>query len=244
MITIEQIKNFFLKNGRNIIVILLVLLSVYQCSNSKEQRLAGANDQLEKSFKEKKQILKEQEAKRVQLKDSFNREIKKITDKENIAKDKIVQLTACIGLIQHKLDNTKEEIKTYTSSQSSNAFNKRYGPGSATADSSSVVLKNNVPKKVLTDLAIKDALEDNIVIKDSIISEKDKIIEGKTEAISMQAVELQEAEITIGLGKDALKTSEELSKDLNNQIKAQKVKNTIVKILVPLAFIGGLLIAN
>lgn len=224
--------------------LVFLLLFVYTCANNKQHELAGENKKLQEQLREQKDGLIIQEKHRKFIKDSFAAEIKKIAEKENISKDKIARLENDLKSINSGLDKAKEEIKNYTHVQSVKAFNKRYGPASADFDLTSVSLKNDTPKKVLTDLAIKDALEDTLVIKDSVIKEKDEIIEGKQETITMQSIEISEGEKSIELGKNALKASEDLTKNEKDQNKALKTKSTVAKILIPVAFIVGILIGK
>lgn len=237
-------KEKFKKYWLHILAIVALLLLTYTCVNNKQHELEGERKQLKEQLKSAKSALVQQENNRKVLKDSFSREIKKAEEKVSKLEQNNLELRNKVVSLQNKAKGEKEKVKNYSNKQFAEYFNIRYNTNTTDFDSTSVKLKSDTPKKIVEELIDKDEFEDTVKIQDTIINNMEKVVEEKDKVIEFKDKEIVEAEKSIKLSAETLKVAEELNKSAEKQIKTLKVKGTVVKILVPLAFLAGFLISN
>lgn len=236
----EKLKKYWL----HILAIVALLLLTYTCVNDKQHELEGERKQLKEQLKSAKSALVQQENDRKVLKDSFLREIKKSEEKVSKLEQNNLELRNKVVSLQNKAREEKKKVKNYSNKQFAEYFNNRYNTNTTDFDSTSVKIKADTPKKIVEELIDKDEFEDTVKIQDTIIKNMEKVVEEKDKVIGLKDKEIVEAEKSIKMSAETLKVAEELNKSAEKQIKTLKIKGTVIKILVPLAFIAGFLISN
>jgi len=236
-----------MKYTREIIIagLLILLLSVYNCSNNRQHELAGEAVQLKQQLRKQVDGLKTQKIRNEFLFDSISAENKK-RDLENLQLQKTnLALMQRINYNAKQTAKKKQEVKKYSFKQSAEFLAKRYETKSIEATPTSVNLKENIPNNVVEELIDKDAMVQDLGDLHKIIENKDSEIGNKDKTILSKDLEIAAKEIETKKTQEALDTSQEITKKIEKELKQLKTKTFILKYIVPpAAFIGGVLIGK
>lgn len=225
-------------------ILFIGLITVSTCSHNNQLRIEGEKVQLEKDLKEIKTQIAEAEKSTKKLLDSLS--------EEDIKKDKQIaklnksnkQLADRQKLREKELEKEKEKIASYSYTESAQMLSTRYNTEAITATETAVNLGEDIPNKVIIELAEKDVCYENSADKDKTIENKDEEIKLEKEKTLNANLKVASIQVEKELLKDGLQKSEEINKKSQKQIKSLRAKNFVNKIFVIGAFVGGILISN
>jgi len=225
-------------------VCIIALLSLLNCNNNKYQQLRGEYEVLKEDYKIKKDDLIIAETSRLRVKDSIRLEdakkeatIKHLSEVAQKSRDRIKALEAL------NIDK-KKQIKSLTLDGVAKELNENYGGSNATAKEKSIDISGSLPYQVLETIADANTAQDIIKEKNVQLSSKDSIISVKSSQLRDSRVNLFSTEKQIDHHKILEETADKNIKNLENQNKKLRVKSTISKVLIPVAFGLGYLIVK
>lgn len=230
----KDFKYYFIAIGAAVLILFL-----RSCSNDSFQQSKGENSVLEKQVEKSKDGLRLEKERRLREKDSIN---KKIAEKDKEVKqlrDKLSQSDFKIAELELKLGKDKLKIKNMSLVKVADTLNSIYGGKNATANSSDISVKGNLPYQ-LVETAVENSFSKSVikekdkqlVVFDSIVSVKDKIISNKDILIISAEKNIEKAE-------QLQKAQEDLNKGLEKENKKLKKRNFLDKILIPIAGAAG-----
>lgn len=242
----EKIKQYW--KQISVALVFIALLTVSTCSHNSQIKAEGEKIQLKKELSEIKTQIADAEKATKALVDSLSA--------EDAKKDKrIAELTKSNKQLidsqvarEKELRKEKERIAKYSYAQAAQAFRVEYKTQAVVATEASVNLGEDVPNRVLADIAEKEVCEKDSADKDTTIKNKDEQIKLEQEKTLSANLKTASVEVEKALLKDGLQTAEDINKKSEKQIKSLKTKNFINKVLVVCGiiggFIGGVLIAK
>lgn len=238
----EKIKQYW--KQISVALVFIALLAVSTCSHNSQMKAEGEKIQLKKELSEiKTQIAKAEKATKF-LVDSLSAEDNK-KDKRIIELNKSnKQLSDNQVEREKRLKKQKEKIAKYSYAQAAQVFKVEYKTEAVVATETSVNLGEDIPNRVLADLAEKEVCEKDSADKDKTIENKDEQIKLEQEKTLNANLKTASVQVEKELLKDGLQTAEEINKKSEKQIKSLKTKNFINKIFVIGAFVGGMLIVK
>jgi hypothetical protein len=228
----------------SVALVFIALLTVSTCSHNSQIKAEGEKIQLVEELSEIKiQIIDAEKATKA-LVDSLSAEDAKKDRRIAELKKSNKQLLDRQVLREKELKKEKEKIAKYSYAQAAQAFKVEYKTEAVVATETSVNLGQDIPNKVLADLAEKEVCEKDSADKDATIKNKDEQIKLEQEKTLSANLKTASVQVEKELLKDGLQTSEEINKKSEKQIKSLKTKNFINKILIIGAFVGGISIAK
>jgi len=232
----EQIKKYW-----KIVIAFIILLAVfYTCENNKSNILKGKTIALEEQLKKVNREIKIQEKNRQELKDSILKNTIKNNRQIDSLKNKNIELQYKITYLSNKNQENKKLVENKNIKELVSFYNKRYNTSeNYPLDSTKMVTGKNTAKLVNKELLDLDFCKEESTIQKEQLSLRDSIIDKKTKIINDSFIIITESEKTIELQKQQQETSDEVIKNVKKQLKKEKVKTWI---LVPLVFLGGILI--
>lgn len=238
----EKIKQYW--KQISVALVFIALLTVSTCSHNSQMKAEGEKIQLKKELSEIKIQIADAEKATKALVDSLSAEDDKkdrrIAELSKSNKDLLARQIAR----EKYLRKEKEKIAKYSYAQSAQVFRAEYKTQAVVATETSVNLGEDVPNRVLADLAEKEVCEKDSADKDATIVNKDeqiKLEQEKTLNANLKTASVQVEKESL---KEGLQTAEEINKKSEKQIKSLKTKNFVNKIFVIGAFVGGILIAR
>lgn len=231
---------------REIIIggLILALLLVSTCANKQSTLAEGQKIELEKQVSELKDSIVKTENERIAEKDSLDKDNAKKQLVIDSLKQNDVENKKQIAELRAKLSKKKKEISSYNTQQVATFINDRYNTSTTTATPTTITASDSTGVKIVTELVEKDTCEKVVVEQEQRIEDKDRVIEETIGQLENVQTELTSAEESIGIFKDYLKKADKLHDVDNKIIKNLKTQRTVQWILIPAAFIGGILIAK
>lgn len=237
-----MIKNVVAKYTREITIVglLILLLSVWTCSHNAQKVAQGETKQLKEQLKQQKDGV-----------DVFRKQQKILFDSlsaENTKKDRRIselqktnkELTKKSSENLKKLKEKQKQISSYNNQQSAEYLNVYFQGLDAIPTEKSVNLENNLPNLVVSELEEKQFLEKEVVLKDSIIENKDEEIKLDNEKILNKDLALASKQIEVKQLDELVKTQDNVNKSLSKENRNLKVKNFITTYIIPpLAVFAG-----
>ena len=217
-----------MKNILTIIVaVLVVWLYTYNCSGQIDdsERL----EQLEKI--DSLAFLRQKE------KDSLNKEIDSLKQTVLKSEQTITSLETEIEKRKQQAKKDKERIKNLNLIEVANELNTIYNTTDAIASDVSVNLNGSLPNRVLETIYEADECQDVLVLKDSVIFEKDIIIGAKDGEIKNLSLMFFSAEKEI-------EEREKYQKIAEDNIKNLQRKNKNSKYYIIGSFVGGVILGT
>lgn len=219
-------KNLNYKRTSLVLFILVILLIIpHFCNNT--DRLQGQYDVLKKQLSQQKQIVKETEEKRLKEKDSLlfyihQREISSsfLTAENNKLKDRIKSL------------NSKTHVKIKGLENLVNYFNERYKVLNNVIVENKVGLTEETASDVTWELDEFDKVVEVATLQESVIKKQDTVISNLNKDKVDLSLVISSAENEILERKKLQEMSDENIKSLEKQVKKQKRKNILNKILI------------
>lgn len=242
-----EIKKTLVQYKREITIVglLILLLSVWTCSHNAQKVAQGETKQLKEQLKHQKDGV-----------DVFRKQQKILFDSlsaENTKKDRRIselqetnkELTKKSSENLKKLKDKQKQIASYTNRQSAEYLNVYFQGLDAVPTEKSVNLENNLPNLVVGELEEKQFLEKEVVLKDSIIENKDEEIKLGNEKILNKDLALASKQIEVEQLDGVVKTQDNVNKSLSKENRNLKTKNFLTTyILPPLVFIGGVYVGT
>lgn len=238
----EKIKQYW--KQISMALVFIALLTVNTCSHNAQIKAEGEKIQLKKELKEIKTQIADAEKATKALVDSLSTEDDKKDKRIIELKKSNKDLLASQISREKELKKEKEKIAKYSYTQSAQVLNTRYKTDAVKATETSVNLGEDIPNRVLSDLAEKEVCEKDSADKDKTIENKDEQIKLEQEKTLNANLRTASVQVEKELLKDGLQTAEEINKKSEKQIKSLKTKNFINKIFVIGAFVGGMLITK
>lgn len=214
-VTPKTIGEFLLKNWKNILLIIFVLIFVYQCKGNSDLELANS------IIKQKADVHLENarlfEQKNIALQKDFD----KLSDSVAVLKEKENEIIASREVIKKKSVEKIAQIRQFNSSQIAKYVQERYGVDSTKVKTTieGTAIKDDVAIDVLSELEQGDScieevknLESQIQVKNDIEKKKDEQIVNvldQNNNLSLANIELESAN---ELTNNALKNTESLYK--------------------------------
>lgn len=214
-VTPKTIGEFLLKNWKNILLIIFVLIFVYQCKGNSDLELANS------IIKQKADVHLENarlfEKKNIALQKDFE----KLLDSVTILKEKEKEIIASREVIKEKKAAASTKIRQYNSSEIAVHTQERYGVDSTKVKTTSegTLVKDDVMIDLLVEAEEGDfcqeevkSLESQIQVKNEIEKQKDSQILNvldQNNNLSLANIELESAN---ELTNNALKNTESLYK--------------------------------
>jgi len=233
----ETIKKYW----KEVLAVIVLILIVRGCVNNQEQVLKGESKQL----KQQKELLQKQvdslSLLRVKEKDSvFNVFAAKKVENERLNSTN-KKLLSQIESIKKK----RIEFKTPTDLEGFAVyFNSRYKTDENKVVENKVGLGDYTARDVTSELESGDECWQVDSVKTVLISNKDIELKNKDVEIKGFSLLLNSAEKEIKERENLQNKTDELNKNLNQQLKKRKLNNTLTKILIPVSFVVGVLIAK
>lgn len=103
-------------------------------------------------------------------------------------------------------------------------------PSSRVTDTTVVVLPNHIARQVIKDLISYDAAKQEITILESVVTQKDSLILTYVHVIADKDTQLSNLQSATNFVNQQLEVQFNLSKDLEQSLKKEKVKNRILKL--------------
>lgn len=209
------------------VLLILVILAIipHFCNNT--DRLQGQYDILKKQLSQQKQIVKETEEKRLKEKDSLlfyihQREISNsfLTAENNKLKERIKSL------------NSKTHVKIKGLENLVNYFNERYKVLNNVIVDNKVGLTEETASDVTWELDEFDKVVEVSTLQESVIKKQDSVISNLNKDKVDLSLVISSAENEILERKKLQEMSDENIKSLEKQVKKQKRKNILNKILI------------
>lgn len=224
------------------LILAVIFFSVRACNNNQLQKTAGENKILKEQVKKEKDAFDIIEAKRLREKDSI---YKKIAEKEKEVqklKDKISQSDFKIAELEVKAGKDKVKIKNMSLQKVADTLNVIYGGKNAVATDKDISVKNQLPNQLVetvVDLNLTKSVitekDKQLIVYDSIVSAKDKVISGKN-------MLLDSAEKSLKESKELNNLQTNLNTNLEKENKKLKTRSTLDRILVPISLAAGIFI--
>ena len=213
-----------------VVLVGLTILLMQKCNNTEYSKLKGEYKQLKKQYEKQKDGVETTKKNRIIFEDSIN-QVLKSRDK------KVESLKKEISLLENKKYKpitVPKDVKGLVE-----YFNDRYNTKENTFIQNKVALTEFVAYDVSFELEEGDNLRELTLDQKTIIDKQKEVIQ-ETEAkvkekdlvIDFRGKELKERE-------ELQKTADENIKNLEAQTKKLKRKNTLNKILLPIAVLGG-----
>jgi len=214
-VTPQTIGQYLLKNWKNILLIIFILIFVYQCSGNRDLELV--NSTLKKQAEVHLENARLFEQKNVALQKDFE----KLSDSITILKENEKKIIASREVIKQKSVEKIAKIRQFNSSQIAKYVQERYGVDSTKVKTTleGTAIKDDVAIDVLSELEQGDScieevksLESQIEIKNEIEKKKDEQIVNvldQNNNLSLANIELEKAN---ELTNNALKNTESLYK--------------------------------
>ncbi len=228
-------------------ILLLCIYGVNSCNDT--SRLEGEYAILKDNKEKLEAAFIYNETEFAKERDSLHKEneaSKKIIDEKEVSiKDAYKE----IERLKRQKSKDTQVISTLPKKELASWFGERYNRASESlATENGITLNSNLPNLVAEELIERDYFEKEIVIKNTIINdkdnqlvEKDKIIENNNTEIEGLGTLLQEA-------KDINSLQDKENKKLEKQVSRLKTKNTLLNVGVPAGILigvaAGFLIAN
>ena len=223
-----------------IIAIAVILFAVwYNYINNSYQRLQGEYTILKAQYEAQKENVKLLDDFRKKEKDSLNKAIS--SREEENKKLRLRERT-----LQDKIDGIKKRpIKLPTDLKTSVAYyNTEYKTVENKVIEDKVGLGLDTSGKVIEDIENGKKCEEIVVLKDGQLVSKDSVIVNLETDKKDLSVLVFSAEKQIEADKQLQKSADENINNLTKQNKKLKTTGVLTKILVPVAFVLGLLIAK
>ena len=208
---------------------------MYTCENNKYQKLSGQYELLKLDYSKAKDGVKIAETKRIQKEDSLNTVISQ-------KQESIVSLRGDVVVLKSKLSNKKPE--RIPDSELAAYYNTRYEAVDCREVENLIGLTKDVAQTVVIELKNGDeAFKNNYLYSGIIkkqeeqISLQDSVIKDKDSINLFAQKELEQRKILE-------KSADENIENLNKQLKKQKNKNTLNKVLIGVGVVGGILIGK
>ena len=236
----EQIKKgYFLQYWREITIVLLLIFStvLIQCEP----------DDIKADKKELNKVLdgvKVIQAKHKKLVDSLKQEDTKKDAKIAELKTDNTRLETTIAENKKQLKNKQKEITKYTYRQSAQYLAERYNTKAVSVEGSSVVLRDSVPNKVISELAEKDVLVADVKNYNKIIDNKSTQIKLGEEKFLNKSLELASKDLEAKKLEEGLNLSLDLTKKTEKENKRLKRNNTLKTFAIIGASVGGFFIGK
>jgi len=198
-VTPQSIGQYLLKNWKNILLIIFVLIFVYQCNGNSDLELA--NSTLKKQAEVHLENAKMFEQKNVALQKDFE----KLSDSVTILKENEKKIIASREVIKQKSVEKVVKIRQFNSSQIAKYVQERYGVDSTKVKTTieGTAIKDDVAIDVLSELEQGDScieevknLESQIEVKNEIEKKKDEQIVNvldQNNNLSLANIELEKA---------------------------------------------------
>ena len=231
----EQIKKgYFLQYWREITIVLLLIFStvLIQCEP----------DDIKTDKKELNKVLdgvKVIQAKHKKLVDSLKQEDAKKDAKIAELEIDNTRLETTIAENKKQLKNKQKEITKYTYQQSAQYLSERYNTKAVSAEGSSVVLRDSVPNKVISELAEKDVLVADVKNYNKIIDNKSTQIKLGEEKLLNKSLELASKDLEAKKLEEGLNLSLDLTKKTEKENKKLRQNNTLKTFAIIGAGVGG-----
>lgn len=231
----EQIKKYW----REIAIALLIigLLCMSQCEP----------DDIKADKKELNKVLdgvKVIKAKHKKLVDSLKQEdAKKDAKIAELETDNTRQETI-IAENKKQLKNKQKEITRYTYQQSAQYLAERYNTKAVSAEGNSVVLRDSIPNKVISELAEKDVLVADVKNYNKIIDNKSTQIKLGEEKLLNKSLELASKDLEAKELEKGLNLSLDLTKKTEKENKRLRRNNTLKTFAIIGASVTGFFIGK
>jgi hypothetical protein len=198
-VTPQTIGQYLLKNWKNIILIIFLLIFVYQCNGNRDLELA--NSTLKKQAEVHLENARLFEQKNVALQKDFE----KLSDSVTILKENEKKIIASREVIKQKSVEKIAKIRQFNSSQIAKYVQERYGVDSTKVKTTieGTEIKDDVAIDVLSELEQGDScieevknLESQIEVKNEIEKKKDEQIVNvldQNNNLSLANIELEKA---------------------------------------------------
>lgn len=214
----EQIKKYW----REIAIVALVigLLFMSRCEP----------DDIKSDKKELNKVLdgvKVIQAKHKKLVDSLKQEDAKKDAKITELKTDNTRQETIIAENKKQLKEKQKEITKYTYQQSAQYLAERYNTKAVSAEGSSVVLRDSVPNKVISELAEKDVLVTDVKNYNKIIDNKSTQIKLGEEKLLNKNLELASKDLEAKELEKGLNLSLDLNKKTEKENKRLRRNNTL-----------------
>ena len=215
-------KNIFKKYWREIAIVALVigLLFMSQCEP----------DDIKVDKKELNKVLdgvKVIQAKHKKLVDSLKQEDAKKDAKIAELKTDNTRQETIIVENKKQLKNKQKEIARYTHQQSAQYLAERYNTKAVSAEGNFVILKDSIPNKVISELAEKDVLVEDVKSYNKIIDNKTEEVKLEKEKTLSKSLELASKDLEAKELEKGLNLSLDLNKKTEKENKRLKKNNTL-----------------
>jgi uncharacterized coiled-coil protein SlyX len=232
----EQIKKgYFLQYWRELIIIVMAVALLLLPSQCEPDDIKADKKELNKVLDGVKVI----QAKHKKLVDSLKQEdAKKDAKIAELETDNTRQETI-IAENKKQLKNKQKEIAKYTYQQSAQYLAERYNTKAVSAEGSSVVLKDSIPNKVISELVEKDVLVTDVKNYNKIIDNKSSQIKLGEEKLLNKSLELASKDLETKELEKGLNLSLDLNKKTEKENKKLKRNNTLKTFAIIGASVAG-----
>lgn len=222
----------------------ILFFSTKSCVNRQANELRGKNEQLKDQVEKLQDGVKVSEQNRLRLKDSIKSEdikkeqkLKKLSEKVNSSENKVKEL-------QITAQKDKKKIKNMSLVAVADTLNVIYGGKNAVANENSIDIKGSLPYQVLETVVDANVAQDIIKEKDLQLTSKDSVILIKDSQLKNSSILLTSTESSLNSHKELNRLQSDLNKSLEKENSKIRAKNTLNKILIPVAVTVGVLIGN
>jgi uncharacterized coiled-coil protein SlyX len=236
----EQIKKgYFLQYWREIAIVALIIGLLFM-SRCEPDDIKADKKELNKVLDGVKVI----KANHKKLVDSLKLEdAKKDAKIAELETDNTRQETI-IAENKKQLKNKQKEIAKYTYQQSAQYLAERYNIKAVSAEGSSVVLRDSIPNKVISELVEKDVLLEDVKNYNKIIDNKSTQIKLGEEKLLNKSLELASKDLEAKELEKGLNLALDLKNKIDKENKKLKRNGTIKTLAIIGAGVGGFFIGK
>lgn len=240
-VTPKLFGDFLLKNWKNILLIIFVLIFVYQCKGNGDLELANSIIKQQADIHLENARLFEQ--KNVALQKDFD----KLSDSVTVLRENEKKIIASREVIKQKSNDKIAKIRQFNSSQIAKFVQERYGVDSTKVKTTTygTAVKDDVAIDILSELEQGDACVEEVKNLESQIEVKNEIEKKKDE----QILNVLEQNDNLSLANNELESANELTnnalKNTESLYKKEKGKKTFWKtttfVVITSAIVKGII---
>ncbi len=217
------------------IISLLIFFSAQNCARKQMDELHGKNIILKEQVKKLQDGTATLEQLRLKQKDSIKVENAKRQKQQKDLEQKAIASAERVKQLEKENGKTKEKIKSLSLVSVAKELNETYGGNNAVATSNSVDVKGSMPYQILETIADANTCNEIVKEKDVQISVKDSLNSSLKEDKNAISISLFSAEKSIKSYQDLNQAQTDLNNSLQKENKKIRLRNTLNKILLPVA---------
>lgn len=225
-----------------VVIVGFIISTIYTCTNNKEYELRGQVKELNKQLEKSTKGLQEFRVKQKNLFDSISVAEKIKNSRLSELKKSNDDLNKQLDSSRKKLEQTKQAFRNKTYEELAKVF-KESGYKNITSTNNSVNLEKDTPVNVLEDLVEGKNCSEDLLIKDSIIENKNEEIKIVNEKLVNRDIQIESKNQEALKLDESLQISREINKKQEKENRQLRKKNFLTKyVITPLAVLATILI--